>query len=118
VEGGYRPTGDPEAHRSVTRGTLIVIRWTRRRTDVWRAIATATVSGDPKKARGRIPSIVRKMFADFPALRLSSPLNSRASGRSRPASREPPPGKLSPATIRLSAATSSPRSRRIAIVVS
>ncbi len=33
---------------------------------VWRAIATATVSGNPKKARGRIPSIIQKMFADFP----------------------------------------------------
>jgi len=33
---------------------------------VWRAIATATVSGNPKKSRGRIPSVIQKMFADFP----------------------------------------------------
>jgi hypothetical protein len=33
---------------------------------VWRGIATATVSGDPKKARGRIPAVVQKMLADFP----------------------------------------------------
>ena len=33
---------------------------------VWRAMATATVSGNPKKARARIPSIIRKMFDGFP----------------------------------------------------
>jgi hypothetical protein len=33
---------------------------------VWRAIATATVTGNPKKVRGRIPAVVQRMFADFP----------------------------------------------------
>jgi hypothetical protein len=33
---------------------------------VWRATATATVSGSRKKARARIPSVIQKMFADFP----------------------------------------------------
>jgi Domain of unknown function (DUF4136) len=33
---------------------------------VWRAIATATVTGNPKKVKSRIPSIVQRMFEDFP----------------------------------------------------
>jgi Domain of unknown function (DUF4136)/Protein of unknown function (DUF2950) len=33
---------------------------------LWRATATATVTGDRKKSRSRIPQVVKKMFADFP----------------------------------------------------
>jgi len=70
VQGGYR--SDWEASGALTvnshlAGTLVVdLVDARENRIVWRAIATATVSGDPKKARARIPSVVRKMFADFP----------------------------------------------------
>jgi hypothetical protein len=70
VEGGYRR--DWEAAGALTvnshlAGTLVVdlVDASENRV-VWRAIATATVSGNAKKARGRIPSVVQKMFADFP----------------------------------------------------
>lgn len=70
VEGGYRTDwGSPGGLtvNSHLAGTLIVdLVDAKENRIVWRAIATATVSGDPKKARGRIPSIVQKMFADFP----------------------------------------------------
>ena len=70
MEGGYRR--DWESSGGITvdshvAGTLVLdLVDARENRIVWRAIATATVSGNPKKARGRIPSVVRKMFADFP----------------------------------------------------
>jgi hypothetical protein len=33
---------------------------------IWRGIATATVTGDPKKNRGKVIKAVEKMFANFP----------------------------------------------------
>jgi hypothetical protein len=70
VEGGYRRDWeDPGALTvdSYLAGTLLVeLVDAGENRVVWRAMATATVSGNPKKARGRIPSIIQKMFADFP----------------------------------------------------
>ena len=70
VEGGYR--SDWEDAGAVTveshlAGTLVVdLVDAKENRVVWRAIATATVTGSPKKAKGRIPSIVQRMFEDFP----------------------------------------------------
>lgn len=33
---------------------------------LWRAVATATVKGQPQKNRGRVADVIRKMFSDFP----------------------------------------------------
>lgn len=70
VQGGYRrdweDSGAIEVDSHVA-GTLVIdLVDARENRVVWRAIATATVSGNPKKARARIPSVVQKMFADFP----------------------------------------------------
>jgi hypothetical protein len=70
VEGGYRRDWTDSGAVTVDShlaGTLVVdLVDAEQNRVVWRAIATATVSGNPKKARGRIPSIIQKMFADFP----------------------------------------------------
>lgn len=70
VEGGYRRDWESSGGLTVdshVAGTLVLdLVDARENRIVWRAIATATVSGNPKKARGRIPSVVQKMFADFP----------------------------------------------------
>jgi len=73
VEGGYRRDWTDSGAVTVNShlaGTLVVdLVDAAENRIVWRAIATATVSGNPKKARGRIPSVVQKMFADFPPSR-------------------------------------------------
>jgi hypothetical protein len=70
VEGGYRRDWTDSGAVTVEShlaGTLVVdLVDAEENRVVWRAIATATVSGNPKKARGRIPSVIQKMFADFP----------------------------------------------------
>ncbi len=70
VGGGYQRTWEDSAEVKVeshVAGTLVVdLVDVKANRVVWRAIATATVTGDRKKARGRIPSVVQKMFADFP----------------------------------------------------
>lgn len=70
VEGGYRRDWTDSCAVTVDShlaGTLVVdLVDAKENRVVWRAIATATVSGNPKKARSRIPSIIQKMFADFP----------------------------------------------------
>jgi hypothetical protein len=70
VGGGYRRDWTDSGAVTVDShlaGTLVVdLVDAEENRVVWRAIATATVSGNPKKARGRIPSIIQKMFADFP----------------------------------------------------
>ncbi len=77
VEGGYRRDWEDSGGLKVDShlaGTLVVdlVDASENRV-VWRAIATATVSGNRKKARGRIPSVVQKMFADFPPPAPESP---------------------------------------------
>ena len=70
VEGGYRRDWNDSGGLTVdshVAGTLVLdLVDAKENRVVWRAIATATVSGNRKKARGRIPSIIQKMFADFP----------------------------------------------------
>jgi hypothetical protein len=70
VQGGYRRDWQDSGGVTVDShlaGTLVVdLVDARENRIVWRAIATATVTGNPKKARARIPSVVQKMFADFP----------------------------------------------------
>lgn len=70
VEGGYRRDWADSGALTVNShlaGTLVVdlVDASENRI-IWRAIATGTVSGDPKKARRRIPTVVQKMFAGFP----------------------------------------------------
>ncbi len=91
VEGGYRRTWEDSAEVKVeshVAGTLVVdLVDVKANRVVWRAIATATVTGDRKKARGRIPSVVQKMFADFPPYvhqcRGAPPPRPRMSGAAR-----------------------------------
>ncbi len=70
VQGGYQR--DWEGSGAVTveshlAGTLVIdLVDAGRNRVIWRATATATVSGSPKKARGRVPSVIQKMFVDFP----------------------------------------------------
>lgn len=70
VGGGYRRDWEDSGALKVDSylaGTLVVdLVDATENGIVWRAIATATVSGNPKKARGRIPAVIQKMFADFP----------------------------------------------------
>jgi len=72
VGGGYRRDWTDSGAVTVDShlaGTLVVdLVDAEENRVVWRAIATATVSGNPKKARGRIPSVIQKMFADFPPI--------------------------------------------------
>jgi hypothetical protein len=70
VKGGYR--GDWKESGTVTvnryrAGTLVIdlVDAAENRL-LWRASASATITGDPKKSRSRIPQVVQKMFADFP----------------------------------------------------
>jgi hypothetical protein len=70
VQGGYRRDWEESGALKVDShlaGSLVVdlVDASENRV-VWRAVATATVSGSRKKARARIPSILQKMFADFP----------------------------------------------------
>ena len=73
VEGGYKTDWADSGAVTVAShlaGTLVVdLVDAGENRVVWRATATATVSGNRKKARGRIPSVVQKMFADFPPSR-------------------------------------------------
>ncbi len=70
LAGGYRTDWEDsgavkvESHLA---GTLVIdlVDAVKNRV-VWRAIATATVTGSPKKVKTRIPSIVQRMFEDFP----------------------------------------------------
>jgi hypothetical protein len=70
VEGGYRRDWEDSGAVTVdshVAGTLVVdLVDAEENRVVWRAIATATVTGNPKKVRGRIPAVVQRMFADFP----------------------------------------------------
>jgi hypothetical protein len=70
ISGGYRRDWEEAAALTVDShlaGTLVIdLVDAREDRIVWRGTATATVSGNPKKARGRIPTIIEKMFADFP----------------------------------------------------
>jgi hypothetical protein len=70
VQGGYRRDWEDSGAVTVdshVAGTLVVdLVDAEQNRVVWRAIATATVTGNPKKVRGRIPGVVQRMFADFP----------------------------------------------------
>lgn len=70
VGGGYRRDWEDAGGLKVdsyVAGTLLVeLVDAGENRVVWRAMATATVSGNPKKARARIPSVIRKMFDGFP----------------------------------------------------
>jgi hypothetical protein len=70
IGGGYRRDWEDAAALTVDShlaGTLVIdLVDAGEDRIVWRGTATATVSGSPKKARGRIPTIIEKMFADFP----------------------------------------------------
>jgi len=70
VEGGYRRDWNDSGALTVdshVAGTLVLdLVDARENRVVWRAIATATVGSDPKKARDRILAVVQKMFANFP----------------------------------------------------
>jgi Domain of unknown function (DUF4136) len=70
VGGGYRrdweDAGDLKVDSYVAGTLLVELVDAGENRVVWRAMATATVSGNPKKARDRIPSVIRKMFDGFP----------------------------------------------------
>jgi Domain of unknown function (DUF4136) len=70
VAGGYRRDWEDSGQVTVdshVAGTLVVdLVDVKANRIVWRAIATATVTGNPKKVRGRLPTIVQRMFEDFP----------------------------------------------------
>jgi hypothetical protein len=70
VKGGYRRDWEDSGAVTVdshVAGTLVVdLVDAEENRVVWRAIATATVTGNLKKVRARVPSIVQRMFADFP----------------------------------------------------
>jgi hypothetical protein len=70
VQGGYRRDWEDSGAVTVdshVAGTLVVdLVDAEQNRVVWRAIATATVTGNLKKVRGRIPAVVQRMFADFP----------------------------------------------------
>jgi hypothetical protein len=70
ITGGYRRDWEDAGAITVDShlaGTLVIdLIDAREDRIVWRGTATATVSGNPRKARGRIPAIIQKLFADFP----------------------------------------------------
>jgi Domain of unknown function (DUF4136) len=70
VTGGYSSNwteADAILVNRYTAGTLVIdlVDASENRL-LWRATANATITGDPKKSRYRIPQVVQKMFTDFP----------------------------------------------------
>jgi hypothetical protein len=58
---------EPITTESYLAGTLVIeIADAAENRIVWRATATATVRGEPKRNRGRVAEVIAKMFADFP----------------------------------------------------
>jgi hypothetical protein len=60
-------SAEPITTESFVAGTLVIEIADAENHILWRATATATVSGEPKKNRGkRVADVIQKMFADFP----------------------------------------------------
>lgn len=70
VEGGYSRNWREAEAVTVNRyiaGTLVIdLVDVSENQRVWSATATATITGDLKRSRSRIPGVVQNMFADFP----------------------------------------------------
>lgn len=58
---------EPITAESHVAGTLVIeIAEASENRIVWRAIATATVTGEPKRSQKKVAEVIAKMFADFP----------------------------------------------------